>query len=558
LARAAGRPIIAAYHCDVILPPGLFNLVVQAGVGLADRLAARRIDRIVAYTHDYARHSRLLRDYADQILVIPPPICVKPIDPLRVQALRPKAQPGAVSPHVIGFAARLAAEKGIEHLLAALPIVEAAIGPVRLLIAGECDGVIGEEACRAGLAPLIRAQGERLQLLGVLPQEAMPNFYAACDVTVLPSTNATESFGMVQVESMLCGTPVVASDLPGVRVPVQMTGMGRIVPAANPAALAEALIEVLRRLDHYRKPRLEIETHFHLECTVLAYEKLFGQLVGHRPYRPRPVVAGVVAYSSHRPYLRDHLREVPAFRALLRSVECLLLEQAGPLRQPVLDLGCGDGHFASMAFTGPLLAGIDPDAAALREADRRGVYRHAVQGDATRLPFADESFQTVLANSSLEHIPAMDAALAEAVRVLQPGGRLILTTPSAHFATMLLGSSLLRRLGLERAGRAYGHWFNRHSRHYHTDSLERWQRRLEQLGLSVEHGQYYFTPPAHRAFDLAHYLGLPRLLSHRLTGCWMPMRSPVINVLFERWLRRHLDTSPQVAGPYLFFVARRN
>ena len=51
---------------------------------------------------------------------------------------------------------------------------------------------------------------------------------------MLPSLNSTESWGIVQVESMSCGTPVVATDLPGVRMPVKMTGMGRIVPPRTP------------------------------------------------------------------------------------------------------------------------------------------------------------------------------------------------------------------------------------------------------------------------------------------------------------------------------------
>jgi glycosyltransferase involved in cell wall biosynthesis len=73
----------------------------------------------------------------------------------------------------------------------------------------------------------------------------MAAFFHECEVTVLPSINSTESYGLVQVESMTCGTPVVASDLPGVRVPVSMTGMGRIFPPADPNKLAEVLIEVL-------------------------------------------------------------------------------------------------------------------------------------------------------------------------------------------------------------------------------------------------------------------------------------------------------------------------
>jgi glycosyltransferase involved in cell wall biosynthesis len=60
---------------------------------------------------------------------------------------------------------------------------------------------------------------------------------------------------MVQVESMLCGTPVVASDLPGVRVPVQATGMGKLAPPGDPRVLAEAILEVLEHRERFLLPR---------------------------------------------------------------------------------------------------------------------------------------------------------------------------------------------------------------------------------------------------------------------------------------------------------------
>jgi glycosyltransferase involved in cell wall biosynthesis len=87
--------------------------------------------------------------------------------------------------------------------------------------------------------------GRAWSFLGVLPPVEFAAFLHECELTVLPSINSTESYGLVQVESMTCGTPVVATDLPGVRVPVKMSGMGRIVPPANAPALAEAILGIL-------------------------------------------------------------------------------------------------------------------------------------------------------------------------------------------------------------------------------------------------------------------------------------------------------------------------
>jgi glycosyltransferase involved in cell wall biosynthesis len=89
------------------------------------------------------------------------------------------------------------------------------------------------------------------------------------------SLNSTEAFGMVQVEAMLEGTPVVASDLPGVREAVRRTGMGETVPPRDSTALAAALIRVLRRGQAYVRPRPDVVRTFDVEQAIGQYEALF-------------------------------------------------------------------------------------------------------------------------------------------------------------------------------------------------------------------------------------------------------------------------------------------
>lgn len=591
LARIAGVPMVAVYHCDVQLPDGVLNRIVDEAVFLSNMAAGVAVDRIVAYTDDYAEHSRLLRRFPQKRVVIPPPVIVSEPDREALTAFRQQHAPNGEP--LIGFAARFATEKGVEYMLGALPRIREEIPDVRVLFAGEYENVIGEEKYWKRLQAMLKQAADHWEFLGVLDPEEMAAFYRACDVTVLPSINSTESFGLVQVESMLCGTPVVASNLPGVRVPVRTTQMGRIVPIRDAEALAEALIEVIRHRQEYVQPRETVERHFSLETTVQRYETLFEELVaggrraghagrrrsagfppsGHRepPRREKGDYLSPNGRSDteevnpERDYLRAHLEEVPAFRALLRGIECRLFEEAGPLEAPVLDLGCGDGHFASMAFghmagseRGPaLFSGFDPDEARVREAQARGVYRYPIVASATGIPYPDAFFNTVVANCVLEHIPDVTVTLQEAARVLRPGGRLLFGVPSHHFANMLLGTTLFRSIGMEGLARAYGEWFNQHSAHYHTDDPETWCRRLEEHGFTVESWRYYMSPAAHKAFDLAHYLGVPRLISRKLTGHWVAFANPLANALFERWLRPHYEAEPADEGPYIFFEARR-
>jgi len=279
LARLAGRPAVLTYHCDLQLPPGLFNRFVDQVVFVSNYIAGLLANSVVAYTEDYAENSRYLRKFTRKRCVIPPPVMMPPADACGCEALRQEY--GLEGKRVIGFAARFAAEKGVEYLLGAIPYILTEIPNIKILFAGEYQNVIGERVYER-LKPAMEEYKEYLAFLGVLPPQKMADFFSVSDVVVLPSVNSTESFGLVQVEAMLCGTPVVASNLPGVRVPTRVTGMGETVPIRNEVALAEAIVRVIRNREQYVRPREEIERAFSLETTQKLYEELFERLTAKR------------------------------------------------------------------------------------------------------------------------------------------------------------------------------------------------------------------------------------------------------------------------------------
>ncbi len=255
-----------------------------------------------------------------------------------------------------------------------------------------------------------------------------------------------------------------------------------------------------------------------------------------------------------RDFLALQLESMAPHRALLRSVECRFMSSV-ELVHPVLDIGCGDGHFASIAYSEPIDVGLDPMERDLQEAAalRPNVYRDVVRGSATSLPFADGAFATVVSNCVIEHIPDVDATLSEISRVLRPGGTFATTLPSEYYPEYLLGSSAFHKLGLNRPSAAYGDFFNKISYHYHVDPPGVWEARLERVGLTMTEHAYYFSRQAHYAFDLAHYLGLPNLVSKRLLGKWV--LHPLQTKPFEWWYRRYYDEPLPETGAYQFVAA---
>lgn len=278
ISKMMGKPIVITYHCDLLLPKGLIHYLANQYSHLANRISVALADIVVTNTEDYAHHSPFLKQYLSKVRAIPPPISLEQVSEDDQKDFRDRYD---IHPDekIIGMAARFASEKGVEYLVGALPKVLEKIPNARVLFAGQSEGVLGEEEYAQRLAPRIASLGRHWTFLGVLPPKEWSSFFHTADVTVLPSINSTESFGMVQIESMSCGTPVVASDLPGVRQPVLTTGMGKIVPPRNADAIADALIEILSNPNGFIGEKEKIAESYSPDVIAAQYECLFDELI---------------------------------------------------------------------------------------------------------------------------------------------------------------------------------------------------------------------------------------------------------------------------------------
>lgn len=271
------KPVVLTYHCDLQLPKGFIHWIANQVSHLANHVAARAANVIVTNTQDYAINSDFLKSYLEKLRVIRPPIELKTSTQEEIRNFKRKHR---IQPEdrIIGMAARLAAEKGVEVLIQALPEVLQVHPNARVLFVGQHEDVLGEEVYAARLKPLIEGLKGKWRFLGVISPHELNAFFNVSDVIVAPSLNSTESFGMVQVEAMTCGTPVVASNLPGVRRPVGITGMGRVIPVGEAHELALAIIDVLNTPGNYRGDPLSVAEQFSPATIASQYETLFKEL----------------------------------------------------------------------------------------------------------------------------------------------------------------------------------------------------------------------------------------------------------------------------------------
>ena len=279
-ARLFGKPAVLTYHCDVQLPVGTFNRLVNFVLDFQNNMAGRLANHIVTYTQDYADNSPYLSRYASKLTPILPPVELPVPAPEAVSAFVREHHIDERRP-VIGMAARLAAEKGVEVLLDALPAILKKYPRAQVLFAGTYQNVMGEQAYSDRLMPRIHEyeQQGHWTFLGNLDPIQMAAFYPNLDVLTVPSLNSTEAFGLVQIEAMMNGVPSVPSALPGVRKPVQMHGMGVVSQIGDPASLAESILSVLNDPLKYRGDIEAIKKSYDPGSIAQEYEKLFARLM---------------------------------------------------------------------------------------------------------------------------------------------------------------------------------------------------------------------------------------------------------------------------------------
>jgi glycosyltransferase involved in cell wall biosynthesis len=286
--RILKKPTVISYHSDLLLPPGIFNRFVNEIIRLMNDLTAMFGHVIGAYTSDFAEHSPFLKRHKEKVRVILPPVTLPEISGDDIIDFKRKHNPKEKHP-VIGMATRFAAEKGVEILLEALPRILDHFPNTLVLYAGQYKDVWKEKPYLDRLMPIIKDYQDRDQwkFVGNLSLEEIAAYYPNLDILVVPSLNSTETFGLVQIEAMLNGVPTVASNLPGVRQPPRLTGMGEVIPVGDSKALAEAVIKVLEHDDLYKGDPGMISRMFDPGTNAKSYISIYQELIDQNRLRKK-------------------------------------------------------------------------------------------------------------------------------------------------------------------------------------------------------------------------------------------------------------------------------
>lgn len=292
LALPAARrlPWVVHWHSDVVASTLDRRLKLAYGLyrPFEQRLLARAA-RIIATSPDYLDSSPALAPWRERSVVVPLGLDAARIpDPdaaSRAQAetlwstVAP-ARGSAPRPWRILAIGRLTYYKGHEILIqAAARLPEAG---VLIVGSGDLADTLGGSIAALGLSGRVRLAGHQ-------PGPILDALLAGCDLLCLPSIERTEAFGLVQLEAMRFGRPVVVSDIPGSGTGwvVSQAGHGLKVPPGDPGALATAIAQLGR--DPEQAQRLgragarALETHFGIARVAEQIARLYAEVVDARP-----------------------------------------------------------------------------------------------------------------------------------------------------------------------------------------------------------------------------------------------------------------------------------
>jgi rhamnosyl/mannosyltransferase len=262
-------PLLVWFHSEVVRPKWRYNLIYRPFL----RFALKRAARIIVSSPSLANQAAALREFRDKCVVIPFGLDAARLEPAPDTAPEAEALRQRYPGPLVLFVGRMVDYKGVDVLLRALVGVEA----TTLLVGdGPRRAALEELATDLGL-------GDRTVFLGDVDDRRMSALYQACDLFVLPSVTRAEAFGLVQLEAMAAGKPVVSTSVPtGVPWVNQHGRTGLVVRPGEVPALRDAIVKLLKdpelRSRMGREGRARVSTDFTIARMVAQTTALYAQV----------------------------------------------------------------------------------------------------------------------------------------------------------------------------------------------------------------------------------------------------------------------------------------
>src|SRR3989344_2985886 len=255
-------------------------------------------------------------------------------------------------------------------------------------------------------------------------------------------------------------------------------------------------------------------------------------------------------------YFRRYLAMGPLGLALWRSTEARHFATV-PLKRPIIDLGCGFGEFAQSFVDGePWEMGIDISASDLAVCAKGKKYKNLAVADAADLPFLDNSYQTVLSISSLEHFDLVDKSIKEAYRVLKPRGMLAVTMETDRVDTTTVYRPFLKKIGLGSLSDFLSRSYNKLFHRVHLVSKKEWEKKITKAGFIIERSEDIISPTITKLYDAFLITAWPAQLPRLLFGKRIVIRPKFVSDILVKIFLKYI-VRDEKDGTNLLIVATK-
>lgn len=267
IAKLKRKKSVLTYHNDIV-GKGVGGVIAWAYNHTLLKLTLKLTDKILITQNKYLDYSPYLKKYKNKIEVIPNSVDLNKFKKL------PKIKKEKSNLFFLSVLDKYHKYKGLDYLLEAIKIVKNKIPNIKLTVGGKGEllNYYKNKAQKLSIE-------NNVEFKGFVPDEELVKYYNKCEVFLLPSINSEqEGFGIVLLEALACGTPVITTNIVGIAKEIERYNTGIIVESKNSEILAGSIIKILENKEEHASNIKEMIEKFDIKINtkkLLSVYKLF-------------------------------------------------------------------------------------------------------------------------------------------------------------------------------------------------------------------------------------------------------------------------------------------